>query len=116
MKVVLSGEGADELFGGYNIYREPLALQKVAWIPEKIRRAVSRQAKKLPDRRGKSFLIRAGQRVEERFIGNAHIFTDEERRELLKIRPTRRPVRSFCERLMKKPPGFPTRRKCRTST
>ena len=98
MKVVLSGEGADELFGGYNIYREPLALQKVAWIPEKIRRAVSRQAKKLPDRRGKSFLIRAGQRVEERFIGNAHIFTDEERRELLK-NPTDTPS---CQEFLRK--------------
>ena len=98
VKVVLSGEGADELFGGYNIYREPLALQKVAWIPEKIRRAVSRQARKLPDRRGKSFLIRAGQRVEERFIGNAHIFTDEERRELLK-NPTDTPS---CQELLRK--------------
>lgn len=98
VKVVLSGEGADELFGGYNIYREPLALQKVAWIPEKIRRAVSRQAKKLPDRRGKSFLIRAGQRVEERFIGNAHIFTDEERRELLK-NPTDTPS---CQEFLRK--------------
>ena len=84
VKVVLSGEGADELFGGYNIYREPEALKMVGWVSFGIRRAVGRLAAKLPDVKGRDFLIRAGKKVEERFIGNAYIYGEKEKNQILK--------------------------------
>ena len=85
VKGVLSGEGADELFGGYNIYKEPMALATFAKLPAPLRKFLAFVVKKIPKNfKGKSFLIRASQTLEERFIGNAKIFSEEERKKLLK--------------------------------
>ncbi len=84
VKVVLSGEGADELFGGYNVYSEPNA-SKYEKLPFGLRHVIAKAAGKLPAKRGVNFLVRKGTRLEERFIGNAYIFTPAERKSLLKI-------------------------------
>lgn len=84
LKVVLSGEGADEIFGGYNVYSDPNGTLYDK-IPMSIRHAVGTAAEKLPARRGVNFFVRKGKTVEERFIGNAYMFTPEQRKELLKI-------------------------------
>lgn len=85
VKVVLSGEGADELFGGYRIYQEPGDLALYQKLPLGLRKALARAAERLPPNvRGRSFLLRGSQTVEERFIGNAKIFSREERESLLK--------------------------------
>ena len=84
VKVVLSGEGADEFLGGYNIYREPGDLKWMDWIPAKLRRKIACVAEHLPDIKGRDYLIRAGIPVEERYIGNAHIFSFQEIKQLLK--------------------------------
>lgn len=84
VKVVLSGEGADEFFGGYNIYREPRDLRWMDWIPAKVRRKIAYVTEHLPDMKGRDYLIRAGIPVEERYIGNAHIFSSQEIKQLLR--------------------------------
>ena len=91
LKVVLSGEGADEIFGGYNIYKEPLACPWYDKIPFPIRRLIGKIAGALPARRGLNFLVRRGKRLEERFIGNAYMFTEKGRRAILK-NPTGAPA------------------------
>ncbi|MDP9390474.1 MAG: asparagine synthase (glutamine-hydrolyzing) [Actinomycetota bacterium] len=79
VKVVLSGEGADELFGGYNIYREPLSLAAFDVLPSGIRRALGRLSTTLPDgMRGKDLLRRGSIPLEQRYYGNARIFRDDE--------------------------------------
>lgn len=85
VKVVLSGEGADELFGGYNIYREPFSLAGFSKLPFGFRKLIGKFANILPDIKGKSFLQRAGLKIEDRYIGNAKVFSDKERKKLLRI-------------------------------
>lgn len=85
VKVVLSGEGSDELFGGYNIYKSPIALKPMKAVPRPVRRGIRKVLKKLPiNFKGKNYLIRAGLDLEERYIGNAYIFQTEEVYKLLK--------------------------------
>ena len=85
VKVVLSGEGADELFGGYTCYNDPGVFriyQKI--VPHFLRKALRALAKKLPDIKGRDYVIRACDPLEQRYIGNAFMYDRKEKQGILK--------------------------------
>jgi asparagine synthase (glutamine-hydrolysing) len=84
--VVLSGEGADELFGGYRIYREPGALRPLQALPLSLQRVLHRMAQSLPGGfPGRGYMMRGTTPLEERFLGNAKIFTEDMKAEVLRL-------------------------------
>ncbi len=85
VKVVLSGEGADELFGGYSIYREPISLAPFSMLPNNIKPVLAKLAHLLPEGvKGKSWIERGITPLEKRYIGNAFIFKEVEKMKLIK--------------------------------
>ncbi|HAM80141.1 asparagine synthase (glutamine-hydrolyzing) [Ornithinibacillus bavariensis] len=82
--VLLSGEGADEIFGGYAWYETSKEMRAYEKLPFFLRRAVSNIAKKLPENRITTFFTKGGQRVEEKFIGQAKVFDEKDAIHVLK--------------------------------
>src|SRR5437763_1887463 len=79
VKVVLSGEGADELFGGYAIYHQPGMVRAGERLPEWGRAPIRRAASLIPAGvKGKGLLERTSTPLRDRYIGNAHVFTGEQ--------------------------------------
>lgn len=84
VKVVLSGEGADELFGGYSLYNVPREYEKYNKIPFFIRRFLKTIVTPLPNFKGRHFLINGGSKLEDSYIGQAYIMNNKEANNLLK--------------------------------
>ena len=85
VKVVLSGEGADELLGGYPMYLAGGHFDKYSKrVPKFLRKGAAAVAKKLPNFTGKNFIIRGAMEPYERFMRANYVFTTEERQKYLK--------------------------------
>ena len=84
VKVCLSGEGADEFFAGYNIYKEPFTAIWYDRLPAGLRRALGAVAQRLPAVPGVNFLVRRALPLEERYYGNTALMTERQKRRLLR--------------------------------
>ena len=108
VKVVMSGEGADELFGGYRIYQEPITLTAYDKLPFGVRRVLSKIASILPKKHGINYIIRRGKTIEERFIGNAYIFSKKERDRILKVAKNASAPTAICKKYYDEVPEYDT--------
>ena len=106
VKVVLSGEGADEFFCGYNTYREEIDQAWYMKIPYPIRRVGAAIAGLVPEKRGFNFVYRRGRKLEDVNIGLGRIFRDEEAMKIVKLDNqinTREIVKPFYEEYKEQP-------------
>ena len=83
LKVVLSGEGADEFFGGYNYYREEVDYKFYNKIPYGIRHVIGKIAGLFPEVRGFNFLVRRGEKLENSYIGVNRNFSQKMAKKVL---------------------------------
>ena len=90
VKVVMSGEGADEFFGGYNTYREEVDLKLYNKIPFIIRHILAVLFEKLPEFRGRNLIVRRGMKLEEKYVGVNKIYSERERKRVLSFKDNTR--------------------------
>lgn len=83
VKIVLSGEGADEFFGGYNSYRKDVDLAWYNKIPYLLRHFIALICKMFPEKRGLNFLVRRGEKLEDNYIGVSKVFSAKEIKKVL---------------------------------
>jgi len=85
LKVVLSGEGADELFGGYRIYKEQIYSSKIFALPGFLKSFLAYLGRILPENvKGRAFLIRGTTPLDKRYVGNAFVFNEEQKKPILR--------------------------------
>ncbi len=88
VKVILSGEGADEFFGGYNYYREEIDYQFYNKIPYFFRHMAALIFGLLPEFPGRNFIVRRGTKLEDGYIGVNKVFSEKERKKVLSFKDT----------------------------
>ncbi len=76
--VVLSGEGADEIYAGYEWYDLDPAMRRYRKLPGFLRRGAAGFASKMPYFKGHDFLIKGAGIPENWFIGQALVFPEDE--------------------------------------
>src|SRR5699024_6060138 len=85
VKVALSGEGADEFFGGYYTYLEAIPFERYQkWVPKGIRKMLGAIAEKFPRFHGRRFLVRGAQPLSERYYRVNYVFDYHDRNKILK--------------------------------
>ncbi|WP_057896631.1 asparagine synthase (glutamine-hydrolyzing) [Liquorilactobacillus oeni] len=95
VKVALTGEGADELFGGYTIYNEPNSLRPFKYT-KPINGLLKRIAQIIPEGvKGRSYLLRGTVPLEERYVGNAFIFNEPEKHRFIKNYNVKHPLQTI---------------------
>jgi len=92
VKVIFSGEGADELFGGYAEYDSTILMKIYKKLPLSIRKPFGLLSKHFPEVRGKNFLIKGGLSPEEWFIGQARVFEEKAASKILTSSYNKKPI------------------------